>query len=285
MSKLPASLLAQTIDDHIAWLTAWSRIACFETSNHEAQAEALPAPESFAIWRRETVKTMQEQPALQQMIDQFDQLHRAAKMAVLKTPEGTTVARQDFTSVTMKFQELYANMRRIERAASTADAGLDPLTGMRSRTGMADDLNRELGRFRRTSKPFCVAMFDIDHFKKLNDTYGHEDGDRVLVAVANHISRQMRSFDDAWRWGGEEFLICFKEADLEAGFKAAERVRSSLERLPITISGNRTIFIAASIGIADARVDSTVDNLIARADRALYKAKEQGRNRVLKAAE
>lgn len=285
MSKLPASLLAQTIDDHIAWLTAWSRIACFETSNHEAQAEALPAPESFAIWRRETVKTMQEQPALQQMIDQFDQLHRAAKMAVLKTPEGTTVARQDFTSVTMKFQELYANMRRIERAASTADAGLDPLTGMRSRTGMADDLNRELGRFRRTSKPFCVAMFDIDHFKKLNDTYGHEDGDRVLVAVANHISRQMRSFDDAWRWGGEEFLICFKEADLEAGFKAAERVRSSLERLPITISGNRTIFIAASIGVADARVDSTVDNLIARADRALYKAKEQGRNRVLKAAE
>jgi diguanylate cyclase (GGDEF)-like protein len=148
---------------------------------------------------------------------------------------------------------------------------------------MRDDLTRELSRFQRSGKPFCLALMDIDYFKNVNDTYGHENGDRVLSAVANHTSRSLRPFDDAWRWGGEEFLLCLKEADLSAGVLALERVRAGLAKMPIKLSDGSAINVTASFGIAAAR-DATIDDMLAQADKALYSAKSAGRNRIETAA-
>jgi len=101
-----------------------------------------------------------------------------------------------------------------------------------------------------------------------------------LVAVANHISRSLRSFDDAWRWGGEEFLLCLKEVDLAAGLSVLERLRSSLEKTPIKISAALAVPVTASFGITVARPDVAIEALLEQTDKALYRAKEKGRNRV-----
>jgi diguanylate cyclase (GGDEF)-like protein len=280
MSSLPAALLAQTIDDHVAWMTAWSRVACFETEDHATLAESLPMPESFAVWRREVAKNLQDQPALDRLVGLYDQMHRIARLSVLKAPDGSVVARSDFDSVAVKYQEFITGLRRLERALATADSGLDTLTGLRSRSGMQDDLTRELSRFQRNGKPFCLALMDIDHFKKINDTYGHDGGDKVLSSVANHVSRSLRPFDDAWRWGGEEILLCLKETDLAGGCLALERVRAGLEQTQIKLSDGRLVNVTASFGIVLAVKDTTIDALMAQADKALYRAKEGGRNRV-----
>ena len=253
MSSLSVSLLAQTIDDHIEWMSSWSRIAFYGSPTQEARDEAITTPESFTLWRSEAAKTLQDQPALARLVEIFDQLH----------------------------QELLTGLRRIERALATAASGLDTLTGLRSRVGMRDDLIRELNRFQRSGKPFCLALMDIDHFKKINDTYGHESGDRVLMAVANHLSRSLRSFDDAWRWGGEEFLLCLKESDLIAGGLALERLRSGLEKLTIKLSSGDTVTVTASFGIVTATKDSKIEGLLEQADKALYRAKNEGRNRIV----
>ena len=280
MSFLSASLLAQTIDDHIAWMAAWTRAAFYERQDHTARVEALPMPESFAVWRSDAAKTLQDQPALDKLTGLYDQLHRLARLVVLKAPEGMPIAMGDYDAVVAKYEELITGLRRMERALATAESGLDTLTGLRSRFGMRDDLTRELSRFLRSSKPFCLALMDIDYFKKVNDTYGHENGDRVLSATANHISRSLRPFDDAWRWGGEEILLCLKEADSVVGQLVLERVRSGLEKLPIKLKDGREMSITASFGFATAAKDSTIDDLLLKADKALYAAKAKGRNRV-----
>jgi diguanylate cyclase (GGDEF)-like protein len=279
--SLPAALLAQTIDDHIAWMIAWTRVACYEQQAPDAAgAEPLAEPESFAAWRNEASKTLQDQPMLTRLVGQYDQLHRLARLVILKTPEDTSVAAKDYDAVAEKYQELITGLRRLERALATAESGLDTLTGLRSRAGMRDDLTRDLSRFQRTAKPFCLAMLDIDFFKKVNDTYGHENGDRVLSAIANFVGRNVRPFDDAWRWGGEEILLCLKETDVETGKLALERLRSGLEKMPIKLQDGTEITVTASFGLAAVNMDSTIDNLLLRVDKALYSAKANGRNRV-----
>jgi diguanylate cyclase len=275
MTSLSSSLLAQTIDDHIVWMEQFARAACFKS----VRAIEVTEPDSFALWRAEATKSLHDQPALAKLIELYDQMHRMARLVLLKGPESPVIA-SDYDSVAVKYREFILGLRRLERALATAASGLDPLTGMRSRTGMMEDLTRELSRFQRNGKPFCIALMDIDHFKKVNDTYGHDNGDRVLSAAANHLSRSLRPFDDAWRWGGEEFLVCLKEADQAAGILALERVRASLEKLPIKLGDGNAINITASFGIVAVTPDATADSLIEQADKALYRAKTQGRNRI-----
>ena len=158
MPNLSASLLSQTIDDHIAWMTEWNRLAL---SVPATQEDAAPTPESFALWRNEAAKTAQDQPALVRLVEVFDQMHRAARLVLLKTAEGAPISIGDYDSVALKYKDLLTGLRRMERALATAESGLDTLTGLRSRVGMRDDLVRELNRFQRTGKPFCLALMDV----------------------------------------------------------------------------------------------------------------------------
>ena len=172
-------------------------------------------------------------------------------------------------------------MRRLERAFAAAASDLDPLTGLRTRTSLVRDLEREISRFTRTDRPFCVAIADIDHFKTINDTHGHDAGDRVLASVADHISRSLRAHDDAFRLGGEEFLLCLKEADVSAGLTALERLRKGLRDIPIVLEGGKTVPITLSFGLAVCARAVTAHELLRRADVALYRAKKEGRDRVM----
>jgi len=155
-------------------------------------------------------------------------------------------------------------------------AHTDQLTGVANRRRFYSDLRDEMEKARRYGRPLCVILFDLDHFKDINDSYGHERGDVVLREIVQAIEPVLRATDHLGRWGGEEFIIMTPETDLHQSHRLAERLRESIARHEIdTIPG-----ITASFGIARYKADDTEQALIKRADEALYRAKTRGRNRV-----
>jgi diguanylate cyclase (GGDEF)-like protein len=159
----------------------------------------------------------------------------------------------------------------------------DSLTGLYNRSKLDAILNDQLARFKRTQRAFTLLMMDIDHFKTLNDTYGHITGDEILAAVARILVQSIRSIDYAARYGGDEFIIILVETSSDLALKTAERIRSQVENMRYS-SHDSTIAVTVSIGIVQCQSDDTTPTAVfARADSALYKAKHAGRNRAHRA--
>ncbi len=155
-------------------------------------------------------------------------------------------------------------------------ANKDALTGLANR--------RQLGQFMSTLEagPAVLLMVDIDHFKAINDRYGHVDGDKILTAAASLLAGLVRSTDIAARFGGEEFCIVMPGVDLDQARDMAERIRRSIAETPFE-AGTEQVSITASIGVASRRPDESIPHWTKRADSALYEAKQQGRNNVVSA--
>jgi diguanylate cyclase (GGDEF)-like protein len=159
-------------------------------------------------------------------------------------------------------------------------ARTDDLTGLNNRRAFSALGFQALEHSRRYNRPLAVVMCDIDHFKTINDTYGHASGDKVLQAVAATMLGRVRTPDIPGRLGGEEFAVLLPETDGDQAVVFAERLRADLERLEVTHNG-RTIRFSCSFGVAHRGEDVAVlETLLMRADEALYRAKNEGRNRV-----
>lgn len=158
----------------------------------------------------------------------------------------------------------------------------DPLTGLANRRQFRTTLNRSIDMVARSGEPALLLMLDIDHFKKVNDTYGHQAGDRVLQAVAKCLAACVRPMDTLARYGGEEFAVVMPYCHTAFGMVVAERIRAAIEALVIPVSLGATIQVTVSIGGAYAPewVRSTAALWTERADTQLYQAKASGRNRV-----
>jgi len=155
------------------------------------------------------------------------------------------------------------------------------LTGLNNRRFLENHLATMLEQAQRRGAPLSLMIFDIDHFKSVNDTYGHDAGDEVLKGFANRLRRVIRGGDLLCRLGGEEFVIAMPNVSLEAAMKVAERTRSAIEEEPFVIDETgRKIAITVSIGVAGPGSEGDPDSLYRRADRALYRSKSEGRNRV-----
>jgi diguanylate cyclase (GGDEF)-like protein len=155
----------------------------------------------------------------------------------------------------------------------------DELTGLFNRRHVLEFLDYEKNRSLRGGGIFCLAMLDIDHFKNVNDIYGHLVGDAVLQAVATTMKTTMRNTEYCARYGGEEFLIVLTQTGINGALIGAERVRTNIEKIPFPNIGS-DFKITVSIGLSEYRMREGVDDIIARADEALYRAKNGGRNRV-----
>ena len=165
-----------------------------------------------------------------------------------------------------------ANLR-LSTAAST-----DYLTGLSNRRRILDQIDAELSRSRRHDSPFCIVLADIDGFKGVNDSYGHEAGDRVLVFVADSMRSSVRREDLCSRWGGEEFLICLPQATLAQAVHVAEKLRTEIADATVKYQ-QMDIRITVSLGVAEYRPGSRIDELIREADIAMIGAKRTGKNR------
>jgi len=170
-----------------------------------------------------------------------------------------------------------ADNRRLEALAQT-----DPLTDALNRRALTERLNAELERARRYDSTVTLLMIDIDHFKRINDTYGHLVGDDVLMALAALLQHEVRSVDLVARYGGEEFVIVLPETREDGAVAFAERIRERIEIHAFSLDAGPTLQVTASIGVATfpAPRVATVEDLFMRADQALYRAKAEGRNRV-----
>lgn len=193
----------------------------------------------------------------------------------------------------VRVEELRKQMQRLEREHCDLTiknrilsevSARDSLTGLYNRWYVVDKIEAEINRSLRHGSPMSLMMLDIDHFKRINDTYGHPAGDVVLQTVGKLLKDSCRVYDVPGRYGGEEFCILFPQINLQSAPNVPERIRQRLEMTELDLSGSQ-VGVTASIGIAsvDARADDQVLNpaaLIDRADRALYSAKNRGRNRV-----
>jgi diguanylate cyclase (GGDEF)-like protein/PAS domain S-box-containing protein len=160
-------------------------------------------------------------------------------------------------------------------------ANTDPLTGALNRRAGEELLATALRGWRQDGRRFCVLMIDCDHFKLVNDIWGHEVGDKVLVALVEICRENLRGGDIAVRWGGEEFLLMLAATSRDAALAIAERLRRTIEDRDIDRGGG-TIRITVSIGVAEVHEgDTRADEMVRRADRSLYFAKNAGRNRVV----
>lgn len=171
-----------------------------------------------------------------------------------------------------------------ELLAARLDAAHDPLTGLANRRTAAERLDAEVLRARRLGAPLSVLMLDLDHFKRVNDRWGHADGDLVLVAVARTLRDQLRGIDLAVRFGGEEFLAILPDTSSQSVMDVAERIRAWIETHPILLPAT-SLSITTSIGAATLAPHETAAHLLLRADAALYAAKHAGRNRCVLATE
>ncbi len=156
---------------------------------------------------------------------------------------------------------------------------LDTLTGIGNRRHMEIKLQSALGEFQQHRIPFGLAFADIDYFKRINDMYGHENGDRVLRMVATTLRQNLRADDTSARWGGEEFLILFYDIDQKGLEAASEKLRLLIEKSRMRF-GMEQVSITISIGATMARFEDDIVSILRRADTLMYKSKINGRNRV-----
>lgn len=199
----------------------------------------------------------------------------------------------DYVMRPLERQELQARVRtqirrrryqtrlRANFEESIALASTDALTGVYNRRYLDVHLDQMMRNANDARKPLSVAFCDIDHFKRLNDTYGHAAGDEVLVEFANRMRRSLRHFDMIARIGGEEFVVVMPDTGIDVALKVAERLRSRMEDDPFTVTAAGELPVTISIGVAvsDPGEVSGLD-LLRRADEAMYRAKQAGRNRV-----
>ncbi len=158
-------------------------------------------------------------------------------------------------------------------------ATTDPLTGVKNRTAMETSMKREMGLAKRHNTPLSFILLDLDHFKSINDRFGHLIGDQVLRAVAKVAEETIRDSDIIFRFGGEEFLVLLSGTKISGATLLAERVRSKIEQLQIF--SDLKLRITASMGVVTLREDESDEAVFKRADAALYKAKHNGRNQVV----
>ncbi|MDZ7789147.1 MAG: GGDEF domain-containing protein [Xanthomonadales bacterium] len=168
----------------------------------------------------------------------------------------------------------FALQRALHRLAS-----IDVLTGLHNRRDLESRLAEEMSRSRRHDQPMSIAIGDLDHFKRVNDNYGHAVGDDVLRAVGERIRENLRTEDLAVRWGGEEFLLLLPNTDETQAVQAAEKIRQAIAERPVAC-GDQRVSVTVSFGVAQLRDDDEIIRLIRRADDAMYRAKSAGRNRV-----
>ena len=211
------------------------------------------------------------------------------KVQTLEVAYRTETAQKEAEIARLKNVELEKEIterKRVEKALRQSEeqyrqlAAIDPLTGINNRRHFFELAQCEINRARRFNRPLTALMVDIDHFKKINDTFGHHRGDVVLKRCTDLIRGCLREMDIVGRYGGEEYSILLPETNLEQGVKVAERLVHVFRETPLKVEQEEA-FVTISVGVAELRGEMDLDMLIDKADHAMYSAKHAGRNRYI----
>lgn len=270
---------------HVGWLQHWYQAVLHradDTPLPEASAAACP----FDAWYRKAGNgPLASFPGLALVGEEHEAVHAKAAQISERVKAGQTVTTSDYETLMGSVLSFANAAQALEREVWKALATVDPLTGLANRQTMRTQLTGERDRAIRQRLPLSLALADIDHFKKINDSYGHAQGDNVLRAVAQALRNTVRPYDVVYRYGGEEFLICLPGTNVESGAQALERIRQAIAQLRLTDDKGAPIPVTATFGLAEVNADVSVDDAIEHADKALYDGKRAGRDRVVAFAE
>lgn len=201
---------------------------------------------------------------------------------------GSEISESDINYLEQLAKQSSATINRANVYAEILKhATLDALTGFYNRRQLEERIKQETAKAKRQKTPLCAIMIDIDFFKRINDVYGHAAGDLVLKTVSRTMRSQLREYDVAGRYGGEEFAILLPFTRTEEAVMVAERLRQAVENKKIDLSKvnhetpNKIINVTISLGIYEFKITDSADDLLKNADKALYEAKETGRNKVI----
>jgi diguanylate cyclase (GGDEF)-like protein len=284
-------------------------------TNHSARRAEEVLSEAIPLWFAERKSAMTEREA--QFTELLGQLGASLFKMERREDRSTTRIRDGLSNIEngqrrpspIQVKKIVANVvkalddmraenaRQVQKMSSkirdlheqvvekTLEAQIDRLTGLNNRSTFDDGIARMIARSRLAPYRYTLLLIDIDHFKAVNDTHGHVEGDRVLKAVAMQLEKVvMRKDDFLGRYGGEEFTVLLSDSDGEAGARTAERIRKAVESMTVSVNGTR-IYITVSIGVSEGCRTDSPTKLLKRADDSLYIAKKMGRNRVVVAGE
>lgn len=278
-----AAELDRAIDEHVGLMLALYRsIAIKAPPQNDIVSDSGHLLCGFGAWH-DTAKRdpLVDQPAFRALVDVHKKLHDHMRWLGVRAYKDARVPPAEIDAINAKLTGFIGQARRLQSAFRHALSDLDPLTGVRNRQAMTDELARERDRALRTGRPCALALGDLDRFKDVNDRHGHAAGDMVLGAAAAIFVAHLRPYDLLYRYGGEEFLFCLPNADAAQATQALDRLRLALAGQAIDLGGGATLAVTASFGVALVEPDVSAERTVERADEALYEAKKTGRNKIV----
>ncbi|MBI3432541.1 MAG: diguanylate cyclase [Hydrogenophilales bacterium] len=282
--ELPAILsqLDQAIYNHTQWFDAISRtLICQHQANEDDLSSDAHRKCLLGQWYYgSSPAEIRSHPGFVALGEEHEHMHQQAAHLLNLARAGMRITAPDYDNFANSLQRVRLQILTLSRELEDLQRSADPLTGASSRAYMLPKLREQQELIKRGVHRCCLAMMDLDHFKVINDTHGHIAGDLVLATTVRYIIEHLRPYDQIYRFGGEEFLICMLNTNLNAGQEMMERLREGIAELPIDIGNGKPILITASFGLSSLESGISVEESIDRADKAMYAAKAAGRNRV-----
>jgi diguanylate cyclase len=209
-----------------------------------------------------------------------ESMHAIARNLASTVQKGANVEPAEYQALVKSDGQFRISVRKLLSETWNHLRHTDPLTGVMTRAAMQARLEGEQERALRDGQTCIIGVMDLDHFKSVNDTHGHQIGDQVLQEVAGYVAEHLRRYDQVFRYGGEEFVLVLPNTTTENAKRVLDRLRLGVKRRAIKIGDDKTLHVSASFGVAELVPDTPTKDSIERADQALYAAKSAGRNRV-----
>lgn len=225
-------------------------------------------------------KILKDHELFHSVIEKHQLMHALARKILQKNESKQIINEDDYCDFTSHAMSFKLEVRNLQYSLMSQVCVVDHLTGAWNRYALSSKLNQEKERLLRTGNISTICMMDIDHFKRINDNYGHVVGDMVLKTVIGFCRNSLRKYDSIYRYGGEEFIFFLPDTELNEARVVIERLCTSLGKHPIPQGDGESLNVTASFGIVSMQKDISVENSIQSADHALLCAKAQGRNRV-----
>lgn len=233
----------------------------------------------FGKWlKSRSAISLIESQELASLQDMHEKVHSTTRNFLQRISDGLVIPVEDWDYFENNRETMWLKIMTVRDGFAEIAKNRDPLTEVQTRASLIDDLRKQRDLVLRGKQACALAMLDLDHFKKINDSYGHAAGDEVLVSVVQCVKSQLRSYDQIYRYGGEEFIICLPSTTIEQASEIMERLRSSISSLDFDFGD---IQVTASFGVTILSKFQSVEESISCSDKAMYEAKAKGRNCVV----
>lgn len=264
---------------HVDWLSALHKVIICNTSSNSLMMRHEEC--EFGKWYCAVENSfLRENAEFEELGNTHKNLHSIANQLLEKHHNNQAPSEEEYQLLVDSEKEFFETLNNyIDNVLATKNQ-FDYLTNIPNRSLTMLMLEKEHSKLSRDiDSESCIAFADIDHFKGVNDSYGHSAGDSVLKHMSEILSTNIRPYDIVGRYGGEEFLFCFPQTGIEEAFRVIDRIRCNIESSSILINNSNKIRITCSFGVAKMDRNQTLEESIKRADMALYKAKDNGRNK------